>query len=195
LTLAFEQDIPLKTIAFVLQKSLTAVSKKITHLGLRRVTMRCARLKGRSYGMAGNPQALQDVCRMLALVKAYAPRSPHPTPSRAKKSTPLGLLSQKNCTFSLAYALPYSLLEEQDVALPGIERGGDRSLYVPFYYVEKWALLKGFSRVQAGLRERGLCYWKQGQYFSQAQLLFQLNGIRLAKPLEPLHLHEEETQN
>lgn len=53
---------------------------------------------------------------------------------------------------------------------------------------------KGFHQVKNVLREQGLFYWKEGKYFSKAQLLVYVNRLRLEKKLQPLHLYEEETK-
>lgn len=195
LKIALEQEIPLKIIAFVLQKSLTSVSKKIRKLGLRPLGLRRGRLKGLSYGCKGQ-RVFQEIRKMINLVRTYAPPSSLLKKEEEEKLAPSyrDKLSQQNCPYSLAYGLPYTFLEEKEVSFPGIEQAYDHSLYIPFCYVEKWALLKGFHRVQANLRAHGIWYWKQGKYFSQAQVLLQLNGIRLSKKLEPLHLYEEEAE-
>lgn len=51
LKVAFEQNIQLKVIAAALEKSVTAINKKIKALGLRGKQLKPGRLKGASYNI------------------------------------------------------------------------------------------------------------------------------------------------
>lgn len=196
---AFEQHIQLKVMAAVFHKSVSAVSKKIHAMGLR---TKAARLK---YTQDNRPPYVpkdklsHDFQLMETLVQLYGPASSFSSNASscfAKKQDAFfkGDGMQK-VSYTMAKPLPYRLLEEADIPLPGVEKDYDETFYVPFSYIEKWALQKGFCRVNADLHGKGVYYWKQGSYFSKTELIVYLNGVRSLKHLAPLHLSEEDIED
>ena len=58
--------------------------------------------------------------------------------------------------------------------------------------MEQWASAEGFHKTRGVLQQQGLSYWKDGVYFSQAQLLMYVNRLRFEHKLQPLALIKEE---
>jgi hypothetical protein len=197
---AFKKKIQLKIIATALQKTVTSVSKKIRALGLRQENTKPGRLKGDEYNGNWSERTSLDFENMMMILRTYAPLS-----SSSSKHLPVFppeksikreyRVVQKNSPYSFAPSLAYAVLEEKSISLPGISKGYDNSVSIPLCYLEQWALLKGFQEASPELKEQGLLYWRQGRYFSKAQVLVCLNGIRLLKKLKPVFLDEEEKGN
>ena len=92
----------------------------------------------------------------------------------------------KKCpAYSFVTPLTYHCLGEKTFSPPSVKKSYDNSLYISLCYIEEWAFSKGFHSVENMLRDQGISYWKGGKYFSIAQLLIYLNGMRLEKRLEP----------
>jgi len=210
LKVAFEQKIQLKIIAAALEKSVTSVSKKIRKLGLREERSteersRPGRLKGDIYFPNWEERIPLDFEKMAEIISQYAPLKHSQklqlasraccwtTASAASLHTAshLGHSHNKKPYYSLSFSAPF--LEKEAAKTFNKPLLSREPLYVSLCHIEKWALSKGFHPVKNVLRAQGLSYWKEGKYFSKAQLLVYVNGIRLEKKLQPLHLYEEET--
>jgi hypothetical protein len=196
---AFEQKIQLKIIAGALQKTVDSVSKKIKTLGLRRKNSKPGRVRGDEYNGNSNERTSLDFENMMRILQMYAPfsgafirQSLQLIPQ--KSSEDKYKVVQNNSAYSFVPSLSYNydVLEEKHISLPGISKEYDNSISIPPAYLEQWALFKGFQQASPELKEQGVLYWRHGRYFSKAQVLVQLNGIRLSKQLKPVFLDEEE---
>jgi hypothetical protein len=204
LKIAFKQRIQLKVIAAALEKSVTSVSKKIRTLGLRKENSKPGRLKGDNYASHWADRIPLDFEKMATIVSRHAP---------LKHSQKMKLTLRTGCWTTAAppllqkkasqthpnttsYSYSLSLAPAKDRSLPSFnsEKLSKDPLYISLRHIEKWALSHGFHQVKHVLQEQGLAYWKEGKYFSKAQLLVYVNGIRLEKKLQPLQLCEEETE-
>ncbi len=173
LTTAFKHHIQLKVIAAALNKSVTSVSKKITKLGLRE--------EKSTHTLCPDWEARmpQDVEKMAELVSQYAPMT-HSTSLQWKTRAHQWTLTKTHSKKRKASARHCSLPQDP--------------LYVSLCHIEEWALSKGFHPTKSALRNHGLAYWKDGKYFSKAQLLVYVNGLRFEQKLTPLRLYEEEME-
>ncbi len=206
LKVAFEQKIQLKIIAAGLEKSVTSVSKKIRKLGLRKENSKPGRLKGDIYlpNVAGRIPLETE--KMATIVSQHAPLK-HSQKMKLTLRTgcwttaaPPSLrkvISHKNTNVPLkSYSLALSLVPSKDPSTPSFStiKLSKDPIYISLRHIEKWALSQGFLQVKNVLQDYGLSYWKEGKYFSKAQLLVHVNGIRLEKKLQPLQLYEEEVE-
>lgn len=205
---AVEHKIQLKVTAFALDKTVNSVSKKIKTLGLRKPTTKSGRLKGDKSDISLLERIPLDREKMVEILQLYAPLHVFQkaqlslkegcwtsSPSLSvglKRGESCGSISQENASFSNASPLDYSLLKGHLPQKLEREKTFGNPLYVPLCYMEEWAVSEGFYQVERGLLQRGLCYWKEGIYFSKAQLLMYVNRIRFDKNLQPLALYEEE---
>ncbi|MBY0293093.1 MAG: hypothetical protein K2W92_07400 [Alphaproteobacteria bacterium] len=110
-----------------------------------------------------------------------------------KEKQIIGSLQEKNASFTLSSPLAYNLLKENPAATTNKERGRQNPCYVSLQHVEEWAVSDGFQPLGKRLQRYGLSYWKEGNYFSKAQLLIYVNSRRLEKKLHPLVFYEEES--
>jgi hypothetical protein len=205
---AFEEKIQLRIIAAALGRTVDSVSKKIKKLNLRRATSKRGRLKGNSNPNSWIKRTSQDLENMRGILKTYAPLklarkgrlalkescwvSGSPFPRGLQKGEFLERTFQEDIPFSLLFPLDYVL--SKDLAPEKIKRKKtfENPLYVSLRHVEQWAVSEGFYQVEKDLQERGLSFWKEGQYFSKAQILIYVNRIRLERKLQPLILYEKE---
>lgn len=58
--------------------------------------------------------------------------------------------------------------------------------------MERWALSKGFHKMDDELREKGYLFWKEGRYFSKAQLVVHINNFRLERDLPAVQLSPQQ---
>ncbi|MBS0272003.1 MAG: hypothetical protein JSR85_05085 [Proteobacteria bacterium] len=205
-----EQKIQLKIMALALGRTLTSVSKKIRKLGLRGATSRRGRLKGdkgdiplgerTSFELNKMSLILQKCAPLkasqegqLALKRGYWTASTQSikNPSRGQS---LGYIKEEKTSFSFLPTLDYILKQDH---IPQKEKRktnfGD-PYYISFAHMEKWAASEGFLHVERNLYQRGISYWKEGRYFSKAQLLIYVNQIRFEKKLQPLAVYEDEVE-
>ncbi|MBX9786676.1 MAG: hypothetical protein K2Y08_05000 [Alphaproteobacteria bacterium] len=63
--------------------------------------------------------------------------------------------------------------------------------YITAQHIENWATAEGFCLVGGNLIKRGLYYWKEGRYFSKAQILMHVNRLRLENSLQPVAIYED----
>lgn len=205
LKIAFEQRIQLKVIAAALEKSVSSVSKKIRKLGLRKENSKPGRLKGDHYASHWADRIPLDREKMVTIVSRHAPlkhsqkmkltlrtgcwTTAAPPPSLQKKIPQI----HPNTT---SYSYSLSLVPAKNRSFPSFNPAklSKDPLYISLRHIEKWAFSHGFHQVKHVLQEQGLAYWKEGKYFSRAQLLVYVNGIRLEKKLQPLQLCEEEVE-
>ncbi|OJW46888.1 MAG: hypothetical protein BGO67_07190 [Alphaproteobacteria bacterium 41-28] len=205
---AFEQKIQLKVIAAALGRTVDSVSKKIKKLELREETSKRGRLKGDKDSRARVERIPQDLAKMGKILKTYSPIKVslkglfilkngywilgNSLPQGLEKGEFQGGLSQENVSFSLSFPLDYILSKEPSPQKIKRKRTFENPVYVSLPHVEQWAVSEGFYKVESDLQRRGLFYWKEGRYFSRAQLLIYVNRIRLDRKLQPLAFYEEE---
>ncbi len=205
---AVEHKIQLKVTAFALDKTVNSVSKKIKTLGLRKPTTKSGRLKGDKSQISLLERIPRDRAKMVEILQIYAPLQISQKAQLAlkegnwtscpslsvglKKGESWGFISQENASFSSVSPLDYVLEKDRLPHKLKREKTFGNPLYVSLCYVEKWALSEGFYQVERGLQHHGLSYWKEGTYFSKAQLLMYVNRIRLDKNMQPLAIYEEE---
>ncbi|HUX80621.1 MAG TPA: hypothetical protein VMW10_12885 [Alphaproteobacteria bacterium] len=206
--IAFQQKIQLKVTAFALGKSVNSVSKKIKKLGLRKPTTKSGRVKGDKILCSMAERTAQDLAKMRDLLQTYAPLkisqkarlslqggcwfSAPSLPKDLVKGECLETISQENASFSFSRPMDYFLSKDFMPEKAKREKKGKTPLYVPLHHVEKWAISEGFYQVDRNLQKRGLFFWKDGRYFSKAQLLVYVNRMRLDLRLQPLVLYEED---
>ena len=206
--IAFEQKIQLKVTAFALGKTVDSVSKKIKTLGLREPTTKSGRLKGDKSSCSLAERTPNDLAKMREILQTYAPleishkrvpflqggswSSAPMLSENLERRECLGTTSEENASFSFSLPLDYFLSKEPAPQRVKGEKISKNPLYVSIHHVEKWAAAEGFYQVDSNLRERGLSYWKEGRYFSKAQLLVYVNLIRLERRLQPLVFYEKE---
>lgn len=207
---AFSQKVQHKVIALSLGKTVSSVSKKITKLGLRAPSRTRGRVKGSLQGLQPVDRTPHDVKTMAEILKTYAPLyciqqgelalergywTNEQTSLRedAKKGACFGRLEQANASFS--YVEPLDFIPSKNVTSVSQEQKSlpqKESLYVSLASVELWAHSEGFQKTEGALRGNGLRYWKDGCYFSNAQLLIYINRLRSDGNLQPLFFREEE---
>jgi hypothetical protein len=197
---AYKENIQRKVVSMALGRSPTSISKKIKKLGLKPLATASDPLKR-------NKKNLLNFKKMKGILKKYAPLNvflraevtvrearwilpPSPPLKELKRGKCVGCLETQNASFSMFMPLEYIISKDQ----VSLGRGAKlkEPLCVPLYHVEMWAVGEGFHTTTEVLREQGLSYWKEGQYFSQAQLLMHINQIRHGKSLQPLILLEKE---
>lgn len=207
--LASEQKIQLKVIASALGKSITSISKKIKKLGLREENSKSGRKKGMKNDSKLPEKLTTDVSRMKAILIEYAPlhhlqkncftiHSPLFTSENVSTlknfqiGSPLSLIQQNEAPYTFAPSYDYILADEKHLKDKREKKDLKEPLYVSLCHMEEWAISKGFCKVTDALQKKGISYWKEGKYFSNAQLLSHINGMRFERKLKPLLLYEEE---
>lgn len=209
---AFLQEIQHKIMALALGRTVPSVNKKIKNLGLRSPSSQRGRLKGKMQNFSRMEKTPQDLKKMIVILKAYAPLksfqkghlalkkgcwAKHQLPffQIKHKGERLGYLSHYNSPFTFLKPLDFVRLDTPMMKEIGpLKIQGDPT-YVPLYYVEQWAGSEGFHKTNGGLQQRGLPYWKDGAYFSQAQLLMHVNRLQSENKLCPIALIEEEKES
>ncbi|EKE09233.1 MAG: hypothetical protein ACD_16C00205G0029 [uncultured bacterium] len=180
---SIEEKIQLKIIALALGKTLNAVSKKISHLGLRELSSRPGRVKGRGLSLKVRSTAFSEINRMKKILSLYAPE---------------GALKERNLALekgAWVQAPPeYHLIQEKNFRKSLTQRDVGGLQYMTAEHIKKWATSEGFRPLRGNLIQQGVFYWKDGRYFSKAQLLIYLNGLRLEKRLRPFALYEDEVE-
>lgn len=206
---AFEQKIPLKIIAVALGRTVTSINKKIKGLGLRELNSVPGPIKRQRDYRKGLDKISADISSMQEIVTNYAPlrysekchgvfKNAYWTFSSSlkernlRKDKCIGTLFQENSTFSFSLPLSYIITRDHHPQKVKKEKVFGDPYYVPLIYVEKWASSEGFQQIKEDLRMQGLSYWKDGKYFSKAQLLIYVNRMRHERKLQPLAIWEEE---
>lgn len=211
LQLAFSQSIQQKIMATALGKTVTAVSKKIKSLGLRSAPF-LQEQQEKTQPPSRTDKTPQDLKRMLEILHAHAPlgcfqegclalqkgywSQSEPIPNQDENQRVcMGWLKQDQAAYS--FAKPLDFIHSPNPIGPEIEsiKIPGEPLYVPLYHVERWANSAGFHKMKGPLQQRGLSYWKNGSYFSQAQLLMHVNQRRFEQSLRPIVLREEEKES
>lgn len=205
---AFQEKIQLKIIAHGLGRTITSVSKKIKNLGLRGTHSIRGRLKGSKYTIPWREKTEIDRKIMSEILANYAPlslsqkgkldlrgaywRSTPTSFSRMNRSESLGTLQKAESSFSLSFPLDYILSNDSMPKKVKKEKVYGDPYYVSLQHIEAWASSEGFCQMGKNLKRHGIIYWKEGKYFTKAQLLIYVNRIRLDKKLQPLAVFEEE---
>ena len=206
---AFEEKIQHKVMAIALDRSITAVSKRIKKLGLRKPTPLRGRIKGMKNGDPWIEKTPLDFAKMAEILQTYAPLmvsqkgqwalkerywgTAKPLAKGLERGQFIDCLRQENASFSTTH--PFSCSYSKD-PLPKKSRK-EKSFSIPPYvtlsHIEEWAVSEGFHQVKEDLRQHGVFYWKDGKHFSKAQLLIYINQIRLENKLLPLAIYENES--
>jgi len=184
--LAFEKKIQHKVISVALDKTVTAINKKIKKLGLRDPFSKPGRIKGQKCSLKIEQRISRDILEMSKIMESFCPN-----PNR--QSIPK--MSKRNAKFSQTASFHYILTKPDQPNQTRIERIAGYPFYVPYEHVEQWAISEGYCRVENNLQKVGLCLWKDGRYFSRAQVLMCVNGLRKEKNLKPLFYEEENKEN
>lgn len=207
--LAYQEKIQHKVIAAALGRTVTSISKKIKKLGLRFPTKTRGRIKGDKLYIKWQDKISLDFCKMKDILIKYAPLDPSlegqvilgegcwtspPSPplKNLQKGNLIGKVCQQNSPYTLCGLLDYISLNDPLPLNGEIKKICTEPFSASFQYVESWATSEGFHRVRGGLQNYGVSYWKNGRYFSQAQMLILVNQSRFEKKLQPLMLSETE---
>ena len=196
---AFQQRIQLKIIALAMERTVSSVNKKIASLGLRKCGSKPGRQKGSGSDLSITEKEAKDREQMTQIIEAFAPLRYIQRRTMPLKEGCWSLFAQestsgsrkKKSTFNANPLSHFNLLDDE---LPNVWEGGSdirEPVYVPLKYVEEWAEKDGFYRVDRLLDQKGLSFWKNGQYFSNAQLLIYLNHRRFEKNLHPITFNDE----
>ena len=192
---SMEEKIQLKIIALALGKTLNAVSKKITHMGLRKTSSRPGRRKGRRASPALKASTFTEIERMRQILSLYAPneslkKAQHALEKGAwVRATPSSL--KENKAYSLQSSPAYILIKGKIPDKVKKQKVAGNPTYITARHIEKWATSEGFCLVGGNLIKRGLYYWKEGHYFSKAQILMHVNRLRLENSLQPVAIYED----
>jgi hypothetical protein len=207
--LAYQEKIQHKVIAAALGRSVTSISKRIKKLGLRFPTKTRGRIKGDKLYLKWKDKISLDFGKMKDILIKYAPlgaclegqvvlgegcwTSPQSPPLKnLRQGDFVGRVCQQNSLFSLGGSLDYNSFNNPLPLNVDIIKICKEPFSVSLQYVESWAASEGFHSVKGGLQNHGVSYWKNGQYFSQAQMLMLVNQKRFEKKLQPLTLYETE---
>lgn len=195
---AYKENIQQKVLSLTLGRSVTSIHKKIKRLRLKPLSPTPNPTKG-------NEKIRFNLKKMKNILKKHAPlnaflkaeltlrEAPPPSPpfKESQRGKNMGCIKEPNASFSMLTPLEYIISKDQ-ILTRGAVKIHREPLYVPLYHMEMWAMGNGFQQTQDVLREHGLSYWKDGKYFSQAQLLMHINQIRHEKNLNPLILLKKE---
>lgn len=206
---AFGKNIHHKIIAETLSRTVSSVSHRIKRLSLRVPTNKRGRVKGKKSSpsliekVATDRKEMADIIQKLAPLEyreeclmplqervwTTAKAKPFLKPSERKKVDAFGTTE-----VSYTYTLPldYILTREQRTKKARKKKIFGEPFYVPQVHVEKWAFQNGFYQVTGSLHDHGVSYWKEGRYFTFAQLLIFVNQIRHERKLQPLAIEENE---
>ena len=196
---SIEEKLQLKIIALALGKTLNAVSKKMTHMGLRKISSKSGPQKGKRASPALKATTFTEIERMREIISLYAPKE---NLLKAQLALEKGEWVQEQ-SLPLKHEAPYSLQSSPAYILIKGKipdkvkkvRGTRKSCYVTAEHIQKWATSEGFCSVGENLIKHGLFYWKEGRHFSKAQLMMHVNRLRFENNLEPMILYEEYVSN
>jgi len=192
---SLEEKIQLKIIALALGKTLNAVSKKITHMGLRKISSKPGRRKGKRASPSLKASTFTEIERMRRILSLYAPRENLKKSQEALEkgawvtATPLFLKEKE--IYSLQSSPAYILIKGKIPDKLGKQKVACDPTYITARHIENWATSEGFCLVGGNLIKRGVYYWKEGRYFSKAQILMHVNRLRLENSLQPVAIYED----
>ncbi len=206
---AFKEKIQYKIISLALEKTVSAINKKIKHLGLRNPTAKPGRIKGQKSDFNFSEKTPRDIREMTKLMQTFAPTQCYQKAKMALEGKKWGEsnelqgkklergpclynLKSPDADFTQASPHDYILTQPEKANQTRIEKIVGDPFYVPYKHVERWAISEGYRPVEKSLTNAGLNFWKDGRYFSRAQVLMQVNGIRIGKKLKPVFLEEED---
>ncbi len=187
--LAFQQNIQLKIMALGLGRTLTSINKKIRSLGLRPYSAKRGRAKGSGYSLSLMEKVRNDREMMKKILVECAPW--RFSQQRLLPSSVEFIKSEK-ASYIYSYPLDYILSTDPIIKKDKKVKTYELACYVSLHHVEAWATTQGFHALGSPMKQHGLSYWKDGKYFSSAQLLIYLNRIRLERRLQPLILWEDD---
>jgi hypothetical protein len=192
---SMEEKIQLKIIALALGKTLNAVSKKVTHLGLREISSKPGQKKGKRASLALKASTFTEIERMRQILSIYAPNEDLKKAQYALEkgawatATPLSLKEKEG--YSLQSSPAYILIKGKIPDKVKKEKVAGNPTYITARHIENWATSEGFCLVGGNLIKRGLYCWKEGRYFSKAQILMHVNRLRLENSLQPVAIYED----
>lgn len=208
---AFGKNIHHKIIAETLNRTVSAVSHRIKRLSLRVPTHKRGRVKGQKSCLPLHEKVEHDRQLMLELVKKLAPlehREECLLPFADKswstavpnhfvisgKRKRVDKLATNKVAYQYTPPWDYILTREQRSKKPRQKKIFGDPFYVPHFHVEQWAFQNGFYQVTGALKRQGVTYWKEGKYFTLAQLLIYVNKVRYERKLQPLAIEENEEE-
>lgn len=98
---------------------------------------------------------------------------------------------KKNESCSLQSSPTYILIKGKIPDKERKQKVAGNPAYITAQHIENWATAEGFCLVGGNLIKRGLYYWKEGRYFSKAQILMHVNRLRLENSLQPVAIYED----
>ncbi|MBX9621871.1 MAG: hypothetical protein K2X28_07620 [Alphaproteobacteria bacterium] len=192
---SMEEKIQLKIIALALGKTLNAVSKKITHMGLRKISSKPGRRKGKRALAALKASTFTEIERMRRILSLYAPSENLKKAQHALEKgawvTATSASSKENEGYSLQSSPAYILIRGKIPDKVRKQKIAGNPCYITAQHFESWATSEGFCLVGGNLIKRGLYCWKEGRYFSKAQILMHVNRLRLENSLQPVAFYED----
>lgn len=171
------------------------MSKKITHLGLRKISSRPGRRKGKRASPSLKASTFTEIERMRQILSLYAPNENLKKAQHALEkgtwvtATPSSLKGNEG--YSLQSSPTYILIKGKIPDKVRKEKVDADPCYITAQHIETWAVSEGFCLVGGNLIKRGLYYWKEGHYFSKAQILMHVNRLRLENSLQPVAIYED----
>lgn len=189
---SIEEKIQLKIIALALGKTLNAVSKKMTHMGLRKISSKSGPQKGKRASPALKATTFTEIERMREIISLYAPKENLVKAQLAlekgewvqEQSLPI----KHEAAFSLQSTPAYTLMRDTIPDKVKKTRKAEDPCYVTAKHIQNWAMSKGFCSVGENLTQHGVLYWKEGRHFSKTQMMMHVNQLRLENNLKPLIL-------
>lgn len=192
---SMEEKIQLKIIALALGKTLNAVSKKITYMGLRKSSSKPGRRKGKRASPTLKASTFTEIERMRKILSLYAPNENLKKAQQALEkgawvtATPLSF--KENESYSLQSSPAYILIKGKIPDKVRKQKVAGNPTYITARHIENWATAEGFCLVEGNLIRQGLYCWKEGRYFSKAQILMHVNRLRLESSLQPVAIYED----
>lgn len=194
-------------MAMALGRSVPSINKKIQSLGLRLPSSQPGRRKGQKQLLS----KAENLHKMIEILRSDAPLEFFKKAERALKrmllrrskdvkfcfesqtpDIPFAPVQFSGCEFTFVDPMDFFLINDAVPSRRGEKAFSREPAYVSLQYVERWAAVKGFHKLKGKLEETGLSYWKNGAYFSRAQLLMHVNRLRYDNDLQPLALLEED---
>lgn len=192
---SMEEKIQLKIIALALGKTLNAVSKKITHMGLRKISSKPGRRKGKRASPTLKASTFTEIERMRRILALYAPNENLKKAQHALEkgawvtATPLSF--KENESYSLKSSPAYILIKGKIPDKVRKQKIAGNPCYITARHIENWAASEGFCLVGGNLIKRGLYCWKEGRYYSKTQILMHVNRLRFENSLQPVAFYED----
>jgi hypothetical protein len=209
LQVAVSKKIQHKVVSLSLRRSVSSINKQLKTLGLCKVKQNVNPRNTRKTLLNSKRQTSRDLKEMNKILKSFAPlhfyqkgsldlkkeywqKDPISSLKKTEKGRSLYSIKKKDAEYVISPLDHYIMNRPEPFHQTRIEKIAGYPFYVPYQHVEQWALLAGYRPVQNGLSQTGLRFWKDGHYFSKAQLLMIVNKIRTERNLRPILYDKEE---